>query len=132
MSNWTHILGVIRFESMNANVWPEPPNKTKVLAEEAELVHVMFHAVELPHGSEGPLSVETILTSRGPTVVLTGDLRDFGKEDLPSIVKWVNERKDTIKDLFVRDGFIRCEIEYGSDTFIIDDSKDDDFELRKL
>jgi len=34
MSQWTHILGIIRFDSFNMNVWPEPENKHKTVLKE--------------------------------------------------------------------------------------------------
>lgn len=129
MSQWTHFLGVIRFESLNLNSYPEPPEKQKIAINEVHFIHRYMQGGE-PSGSEGPLQVETILTKRGPTVVLTGDLRDFGKSDLNGVVEWVNEKiKQIAKSasqtgLAVRDAFIDCNVEYHDKKYIIEEIED--------
>jgi hypothetical protein len=139
MSQWTHILGVVRFDSMAKNVWPEPRNKDEIVKHEADFVHDFFQRTNIPSGSEGPIEVETVITNRGPTVLLTGDLRDFGAEDLNSIVDWLNQLKGEINKsfqnekmmLFIRDAVINCNVEFDNRTYIItEDEKSAKFILQ--
>ena len=139
MSQWTHFLGVIRYESMLSNVWPEPADKGRQEWYQVEHVHSSFQrATPIPTGSEGPISFETILTSRGPTVIITGDLRDFGEDEVQSVVDWLNE-VDAIGDphethiLMVRDAMIYCDVEYkhDGDLFIMYDHEARKFALRQ-
>lgn len=127
MSQWTHVLGVIRFDSMAKNVHPEPYNKDDIIHIEMDMVHNVFQHLR-PEGSEGSLEIKTILTNRGPTVVISGDLRDFGEMDLQDILIWVNQcAKALIKQaqksrmmIWPRDGFINCDVEYSTEKFIIE------------
>jgi len=118
MSQWTHITGVIRFDSILQNMWPEPFDKTNKAIEEVKIVHDIFQRGIEPAGSEGPIKIDTIMTNRGPTVVLTGDLRSFGVEDLKTITEWLQDRETAIsKDsrlpmLMVRDTNIICDVEF--------------------
>jgi uncharacterized protein with PIN domain len=141
MSQWTHVLGVVRFDSMNKNVWPEPPNKEALVKAENDLVNRIFQESKIPAGSEGPIELQTIITGRGPTVLLTGDLRDFGKEDLGEIVTWLNGLNKKIKEeaieerrvlLIVRDAMIYCDVEFDNNTYLIMRNEDIewDYELK--
>ena len=137
MSQWTHILGIIRFDSMAANVWPEPPQKTKVLKDEVKFIHNLFQKGDTVSGSERPIEIQTILTNRGPTVVITGDLRDFGKKDLPKIVNWanaiikvINKEKKKYPTL-LRDAFINCNVE-PNESFVIVLNDAGVFEIKNL
>ena len=85
MSQWTHLLGIIRFDSTAYNIFPEPRGKMKLMAEIANQVHDAFQRGHRPSGSEGSFQIDTVITSRGPSVLITGDLRDFGKADLQKI-----------------------------------------------
>jgi hypothetical protein len=127
MSQWTHVSGVIRFESLAANVYPPPPNKNAILELEKDIVAQAFRE-DLPGGSEGPVEVVISYTSRGPTAQITGDLRDFGKEDLGRILEWANAKAKEVFDKtrvafqipnFVRDAFIYCEVEYDNNLHLI-------------
>ena len=140
MSQWTHFLGVVRFDSMNLNVWPKPPQVEKVALHEVNEIHRLFQSVSEPRGSEGPIDFETVLTNRGPTVVITGDLRDYGYDDLPEVVTWLNEVIFNINSfsndkgwmIFIRDSFIRCEVESNSDMIAIQyDHDKKEFQLTK-
>lgn len=132
MSQWTHILGVVRFDSMNKNVWPEPPNKDKLIKLEADFVDNFFQQSQIPSGSEGPIECQTVITDRGPTVLLTGDLRDFGKENLSEIVDWLNTlgkeihkvALDQCSMLFIRDAIVHCEVEFDKATYLIKRNED--------
>lgn len=142
MSQWTHILGVVRFDSMNKNVWPEPPNKEEALKAEFTFVDKCFQNSDIPNGSEGPIECQTIMTNRGPTVLLTGDLRDFGKEDLPRITEWLNALVKDMQEvalaarclLFVRDTMVHCQVEFDETVYLIsrnEDTPDKAFTLNK-
>ena len=119
MSQWTHILGIIRYDSMMKNIWPEPMDKEIIVREEAELVDRLFKTSILPTGSEGPIEIKTIITNRGPTVIVTGDLRDFGSEDVPEILSWIVKVSKEIEKtceknsiiLMLRDGIVQCDVE---------------------
>ncbi|HUT43845.1 MAG TPA: hypothetical protein VMW95_05870 [Desulfobacterales bacterium] len=123
MSQWTHFLGVIRYDSMNKIVWPEPPNKEAAIAAELDLVSHIWQW-NLPEGSEGPLQVKFHTTNRGPTVLITGDLRDFGKENLCEVLSWVNDCHKAVEKtkmmLILRDAFIDCRVEYDNTKYIIE------------
>jgi hypothetical protein len=130
MSQWTHVLGIIRFDSSALNVYPVPVRKTEILKKELDLVSKIYKApIGAPTGSEGGLHLSFYISSRGPTVSVTGDLRDFGVSDIETITDWLNKcdadsdrlQKGSLHPLFLRDAFIRCEVEYHPDYFIIVD-----------
>ncbi len=133
MSQWTHVLGIIRFESMLANVRPEPYQKEKRLMDEVEKIHNHFQRGHTPSGSEGPIQIETILTNRGPTVVIAGDLRDFGTSDVDGIVSWLNDRIEHMGNAgiatWVRDVNISCDVEYLDHFLIVLVDGDNDTQL---
>jgi len=132
MSQWTHFLGVIRFDSMSLNVWPEPEKKDEKVQKELDVIDRIFSdPTTLPWGSEGPIGVNTVLTDRGPTVLITGDLRDFGSEDLPRVVSWINKKLTEVKEIksremliFLRDMFVNCDVEYNEKLFLIEENED--------
>lgn len=127
MSQWTHFLGVIRYDSLAAVVWPVPENKTEVLIDELQLVKTVY-SVNIPEGSEGPLELNFINTNRGPTITISGDLRDFGKPELIQVLAWVSERYEIVQTLvmkqkrllMMRDAVIRCEVESDKTTYLIE------------
>lgn len=140
MSQWTHVLGVVRFDSIAKNVWPEPRDKDYIVKTEADFVHDYFQRGDTPSGSEGPIEFQTTITGRGPTVVLAGDLRDFGKEDLVTIVDWLNKLRENIQKSFhneklllcLRDAFIYCDVEFDENTYLIkEDEEEKNFILVK-
>lgn len=124
MSQWTHILGIIRYDYMAQNCWcsetdglPEcynPEEKIKLLT--------TLYNENIPEGSEGPIEVSVINSNRGPIIVLSGDLRDFGNEDVQEIVNWItavnkeiclqNDKViDSIDVLVIRDSIISIDVE---------------------
>ena len=131
MSIWTHVLGVIRFDSMALNCWPVPTNQNEILDEQLNLINVQFQS-HIPDGSEGPLDVKIFITDRGPTVTITGDLRDFGVGNIEEIFNWVANNCTSIKEkvksmihpMWLRDCCIKCEVEYNEDTILIEDDYD--------
>jgi len=138
MSQWTHITGIVRFESYNSNVWPVPPNQAKLLMEEVALVNSLFQRLQPPAGSEGPLQTDALLTNRGPTVVVTGDLRDFGRAEVDGVLTWVKEcvaLVEKVAHVFLRDVSIRCSVECVGEFMIVDlcdDVHDDEIVLVEL
>ena len=128
MSQWTHFLGVMRFDSMALNVWPEPHNKEAITNKEADFVHRIW-SYNSPMGSEGRMEIKTQITNRGPTVLIVGDLRDFGLADLDEVLTWVNNccrdvRKEAEAEgliMFLRDGFVYCDVEFYKTRLIIED-----------
>jgi len=130
MSVWTHVLGVIRFDSFAKNTYPEPHNKEEFLDYELMNLNDIFKR-NVPFGSEGPIEINFVQTNRGPVMLLTADLRDFDKENVKEILNWLN---DGIKELFerqkradsfyfkmfmVRDCNIRCDVEFEKEYFYI-------------
>jgi len=91
MSTWTHVAGTIRVDCFP---FMEQPNFKKIFVkklwdEEDE------GDCNMPLGSEGSLDYR-IIRNPNPdamsayTVVIFGDLRDFGKENQDEIVNWWN------------------------------------------
>ena len=99
MSEWTHILGVIRFDSWSKNVTPRPVRARDNVEFESSTIYSAFDS-NRPTGSEGPLEVNVIETSKGPTLLITGDLRDFGRDNMPDIIEWLNESYDLVRRVF--------------------------------
>lgn len=121
MSQWTHVLGVVRFDDSDRSVFPKPRVDNSVT--KADIVHRIFQG-DIPGGSEGDLEVQTIITDRGPTVILTGDLRNFGRGEVDEICKYLSDSVDRIKKderligqvlpvpLSVRDAIVDCNVEF--------------------
>lgn len=93
MSVWTHVAGVIRVDCFR---WiGEQPEFNKIFVR--ELWNENTHgACNMPMGSEGSLDFRVIEnpnkdTIAAYTVVIFGDLRDFGAEDIHIIEKWWNK-----------------------------------------
>lgn len=125
MSQWTHVLGVIRYDSMAKCCYPVPWNKDEILEVEMKLVSNSYQTAIEPSGSEGGLQLGFTLTKRGPTIFVTGDLRDFGLDEIPSILKWVGDADTLVKEnttsmLFMRDCSINLDVEGNTYKYIID------------
>ena len=91
MSTWTHVAGCIRVDSFP--FLPQPDFKKifiKELWDEKD-----DGECNMPSGSEGSLDYR-IIRNPNPdamsayTVLIFGDLRDFGKEDKDEITQWWN------------------------------------------
>ncbi len=125
MSIWTHVLGVIRYDSSVLNSWPKRYDQDEITDTEMQVVYQAYQS-PLPRGSEGPLKIDMVLTHRGPTILVTGDLRDFGKAELQEILEWLNNSHKYVHNFahkhkimfFLRDCYIRCNVE-GDDNFYI-------------
>lgn len=104
MSQWTHVNGSIRFDCFGIGRPMVEPDMLK----------------NPPCGSEGPLTVENVVVYRRPhqafiTTSISGDLRDFGEEDVVDIIKWLTEHTDDFKDVgIIRSGIVEIAVEYGN------------------
>ncbi len=106
MSQWTHLAGIIRLDSMgNAMVrWPAEEKRQKIVdAVERALGYTcnFESSIEdsqrctVPTGSEGSLQYRVSRNSDEDEhalswgyIAIWGDLRDFGTEDVQGIVDW--------------------------------------------
>ena len=91
MSVWTHVAGCIRVDSFSFMTQPDFKKIfVKELWDEKD-----EGECNMPNGSEGSLDYRII---RNPdphamsayTIIIFGDLRDFGKEDKDEIINWWN------------------------------------------
>lgn len=109
MSQWTHVHGIIRVDSMLGIISPgSPKDALKGCFENA------------PKGSEGPVGVHFTETRTHNSmswgfVALEGDLRDFGEVDVPTIEAWLRKALDGFKakQCFARDFVVGVSVEYG-------------------
>lgn len=131
MSQWTHILGVIRYDYMAQVCWCSKTNGRPSCWNPKQKIKILksLYKKDVPTGSERPIEVKVINSSRGPIVVLSGDLRDFGGDDVKQIVTWLNNiSKEVDKDnkkaedaedtLDLRDSIVNCDVEYWSHRLI--------------
>jgi len=121
-------------------MWPEPFDKTNKAIEETAIVHDIFQRGKEPGGSEGPIKIDTILTNRGPTVVVTGDLRSFGVKNLKEVTGWLQDRTNAalndkrLSMCIIRDINVICDVEYDGLYIITYDleSKDNASKIKKV
>ena len=112
----THVVGIIRFDSLLKNTTPSPAGLPDFLSAQMHIVKQKFRAFA-PTGAEGSLEIDAVLTNRGPTLIITGDLRDYGVEDMEDFESWLNTTmQDTLKELqnqmtIKRDSVIRVHVE---------------------
>jgi len=112
MSNWTHVAGVIRVDSLRG-VMPEP-NWDEIFGKELDYGEPEEDGVKyMPAGSEGSLSKvvyenDNTSSAAAYVVVVVGDLRDH--YDAQGIVDWF---KDICMnhDLWIRQASITVENE---------------------
>lgn len=107
MSQWTHVCGVVRYDDLRRAIYRARPGT---------------FTIELPDppcGSEGPLTVVTHNGQGGhesfgymTAVMIFGDLRDFGEEDVPELRKWWDRITTELpKGVGVRQGVLQVEVE---------------------
>ena len=90
MSVWTHVAGVIRVDCIRSIC--EQPDFNKIFVRELWNENT-FGACNMPMGSEGSLDFRVIENPdkdsiAAYTVVIFGDLRGFGAEDIHIIEDW--------------------------------------------
>lgn len=119
MSQWTHVAGIIRLDSLGYNLvmGMEAREKNRLVREAA--VKAMgrttprdlelsdreeWNRCDVPQGSEGSLQYDVIANSERDThslswgcVAIWGDLRDFGYEDVPKIKEWFQKCMDRLR-----------------------------------
>jgi len=124
MSQWTHIIGAVRFDTLALSISPEIKEKEDIVDAQIELIKESFE--HSPSGSEGAVEIGVVKSKRGPIVVISGDLRDFGIEDKEGIIIWLNNSNNSLLSaakqmtsihgiggmFFVRDVSISVEVEY--------------------
>ncbi len=120
MSQWTHVAGIIRIDSMGVAILRGPAEKkvekikeavTKALGNtcDFESSSEAFAQCNVPGGSEGSLQYTISRNSDEDEhalswgyIAIWGDLRDFGAEDVQSVVDWFQQSLDR---LIKPDGF---------------------------
>ncbi len=106
MSQWTHIAGLIRLDSMGAIIvrlpFEEMAKRVKEAAAKAlgntfefESSLEVSQRCNVPAGSEGSLQYKVYTNTESDThslswgyVAIWGDLRGFGTEDYPEVLEW--------------------------------------------
>lgn len=106
MSQWTHVAGLIRLDSIGVNIVRSPTRiknekvkdaVTKALGNTCDYdsEREAWEKCTVPRGSEGSLQYEVYPnsdkdehTANWGYVAIWGDLRGFGTEDLPNIQDW--------------------------------------------
>jgi len=115
MSQWTHVSGCIRIDEILEYETHTIVNKIQRRFRNA------------PSGSEGPIHFSVVKTGVENSlawglVYLWGDLRDFGDEDVPKILNWL---QNACGGLMIRSCLVGVNVEFGPD-YIIEDLKDYD------
>ena len=119
MSQWTHVAGIIRIDSVLEFV----NQNTKIVLRD------IITGMSLPAGSEGPVKIQTLerpdfyKTARisWGSVIITGDLRDY--DDVQELKEWwisLIEKLSTVVD--VRDGVMSIRVE-GQECVVVLASK---------
>lgn len=88
MSTWTHITGIIRVDDLFGHKWKE---FNEIFIENT--FEKPSDKCNMPAGSEGSLRWNLITNPDDSSlakyiIVLWGDLRDFGKDDIHEIQQW--------------------------------------------
>ncbi len=120
MSQWTHLAGLIRLDSMGANIVRLPVEEMNKRVKEAvakalgnicdyDSSSETWDLCNVPQGSEGSLQYKVFANSDKEDhglswgyVAIWGDLRDFGTEDYPSVLDWFQK---SLERLMLPEGF---------------------------
>ena len=115
MSQWTHVAGIIRLDSMGANIIRADTSFKNGMIKEAvakvlgktcdfESGDKAWSQCGVPMGSEGSLQYRVHPNSEEDThslnwgyVAIWGDLRDFGMESVLKIQEWFQEGLEKLK-----------------------------------
>ena len=112
MSQWTHVCGCIRIDALRGmGLSNSTRHEIQIQADEG-----------LPSGSEGPLEIfihenGNIHAVAAFAVMVIGDLRDFGADDVPRIHEWFENFTSNF-GLMIRQAIIEVEVEGGETTLI--------------
>ena len=132
MSQWTHVCGCIRYDALRmANM----PYNTIESIKELVGHPVSFDddkekwdACNVPCGSEG--SIQFVFWANPKlnhvaafTVGIFGDLRDFGKDDVPKIKEWF-EKVTKTDGIIVRSAILEIEVEGEKESIILRHQKE--------
>jgi hypothetical protein len=124
MSQWTHVLGLIRYDYMAQNIWCSDTGGKPYCYNIKEKIKFLkkIYKKDIPEGSEGPIEISVTNSNRGPVVRLTGDLRDFGLSEVEGIISWlnnvqtnltkINRKTDFYDTLSIRDSIVCVDVEY--------------------
>jgi len=136
MAQWTHVLGIIRYEYIAQNTWSsETKGKPDYYNPKEKIAVLKQMYQDMPADLEGRLEVCTFNSERGPVVTIMGDLRHFYQEDVQIIQEWLNSIDARVKTynedkvyhdrLEVRDAIVLCDVEYKATILFV--YKDDSF-----
>lgn len=134
MSQWTHVNGAIRFDSVRMEGMPFNTLDAikKLCGNTASFKDssAAWDKCNVPSGSEGSIQfsfwANSSLTSTAAFGVhIFGDLRDFGSEDVHKIKEWFG-RVTTTEHVMIRSAILEIRVEYGK-TLIL---KYQDFEAK--
>lgn len=138
MSNWSHIAGAIRINSLCCDAEGDKKIKKEIEEKLGKIIHYespdddwdLPEKDKTPTGSEGGLKYSYTISKKDrsslsrDTILIEGDLRDYdGAEDLSTILEWVN-RLINIPTFFIRQGILQ--VEMSEATFFITYSKEKD------
>lgn len=127
MSQWTHVCGCIRYDALRIAGMPyntiEEIKKligNPVSFEDSEK---KWNECNVPMGSEGSIQfvfwANPLLNALAAfTVGIFGDLRDFGKEDVPKIEEWF-KKVTTSEGVMVRNAIIEICVEGTKEPIIL-------------
>lgn len=132
MSQWTHVLGAIRFDSSYRMSYPRHRRADELAEWEADHIYEILERSYAPMGSEGGIEYNITMSKRGPVVVLTADLRDFGREDVEGIFDWIRAIASQVKEwadsgnsfLLLRDVNVGIQVEFDPNIYLITDNHD--------
>lgn len=115
MSQWTHVAGMVRFDTIRHLMRSHNDETMQRIVEES-----------VPSGSEGPCVVHVHENPMKEAlaafaVSIHGDLRDFGHEDIEEIETWMKgvSRRARAERIAIRQFVISAEVEgHGTYTWV--------------
>jgi len=127
MSQWTHVCGCIRYDALRMDGMPystiEDIKKLVGNTVSFDDPEKKWDKCNVPCGSEG--SIQFVFWSNPSpnslsafTVAVFGDLRNFGKDDVPKIREWFN-KVTTGKGVMVRNAIVEICVEYEKEPIIL-------------
>jgi len=120
MSQWTHVIGCIRVDGI-PSLGDKIEDIEKILGPMC-LWDSWDESSTLPRGTEGGLQYRLIEYDKGMCWLLIpiwGDLRDFGKSDVPEIIDWWIKTLKEIKVERIRDAILEINVEGDEEPIIL-------------